>query len=48
VKNKFTVDDYRHYIFTPRDLTSWCQGLLRYHMNQENLLDVLAYEVSDD
>jgi dynein heavy chain 2 len=32
VKAKFTVDDYRHYMFNPRDLTEWTFGLLRYEL----------------
>lgn len=28
-RSKFTVDDHRHYLFTPRDLTSLVRGLLR-------------------
>ena len=30
VRSRFTVDDYRHYLFTPRELTAWVHGLLRY------------------
>ncbi|CAG0920502.1 unnamed protein product, partial [Notodromas monacha] len=26
----FSVDDHGHYVFTPRDLTRWAMGLLRY------------------
>lgn len=44
VKSKFSVDDQRHYIFTPRDLTAWVQGLLRYDCESENFLDVVAHE----
>lgn len=44
VKSKFSVDDQRHYIFSPRDLTAWVQGLLRYDCDSENLLDVVAHE----
>ena len=32
MKARFTVDDYSHYIFTPRDLTKWVMGLLRSGM----------------
>lgn len=42
VKQKFSVDDYRHYQFTPRDLTEWVLGMLRY--DDPELLDVFAYE----
>lgn len=44
VRQKFSVDDYRHYLFSPRDLTEWCFGLLRYDLSKERLLDVWAYE----
>lgn len=29
LKSTFSVDDYSHYSFTPRHLTSWLQGLHR-------------------
>ncbi len=29
-KQAFSVDDQRHYLFTPRDMTRWAAGLLRY------------------
>lgn len=32
VKGTFTVDDYSHYLFTPRDLTAWINALLRYDL----------------
>ena len=44
VKLQFSVDDHRHYLFTPRDLTAWVVGLLRYNTADEDLLDVFAYE----
>ena len=28
-RKKFSVDEQRHYLFTPRDLTTWLRGLLR-------------------
>lgn len=46
IRAKFTVDDQRHYIFTPRDLTSLVRGLLRYDASQENLLDYVANEAN--
>lgn len=30
VRKQFTIDDHSHYVFTPRDLTSWVLGLMRY------------------
>ncbi|RHY58768.1 hypothetical protein DYB34_000770 [Aphanomyces astaci] len=44
IRAKFSVDDHRHYLFTPRDLTRWTFGLLRYDLAGEEVLDVLAYE----
>ncbi|KDO32540.1 hypothetical protein SPRG_03015 [Saprolegnia parasitica CBS 223.65] len=44
VRSKFSVDDHRHYLFTPRDVTQWTFGLLRYDLEHEELLDVVAYE----
>mmetsp|Transcript_8125 Transcript_8125/g.10764 ORF Transcript_8125/g.10764 Transcript_8125/m.10764 type:complete len:2280 (+) Transcript_8125:2-6841(+) len=46
VKQKFSVDDHRHYLFTPRDLTAWSLSLLRYDLEAEELLDVFAYEAA--
>ena len=43
---KFSVDDHRHYLFTPRELTKWIMGLFYYDLGKEELLDVFAYEVS--
>ncbi|OQR98203.1 dynein heavy chain [Achlya hypogyna] len=44
VRAKFSVDDHRHYLFTPRDVTQWTFGLLRYDLATEDVLDVVAYE----
>lgn len=51
VRSKFTVDDYSHYLFTPRDLTNWILGLLRYNLDSgsrdsstQHLLEIWAYE----
>ena len=30
VRQKFSVDDHRHYLFTPREITAWVFGLMRY------------------
>lgn len=35
VKRSFRPDDYRHYQFTPRNLTEWVQGLQRLAMGVE-------------
>lgn len=44
VKTKFTVDEQRHYLFTPRDLTKWVFALVRYDLEHEDVLDALAHE----
>ena len=46
VRRKLSVDEQRHYLFTPRDLTQWTRGLLRYELEQTSqpLLDMWAYE----
>lgn len=46
VLQRFSVDEQRHYLFTPRDLTSWVRGLMRYPLEEEPLLEVLAYEAA--
>ncbi|RDD40688.1 Cytoplasmic dynein 2 heavy chain 1 [Trichoplax sp. H2] len=51
VRSKFTVDDYSHYLFTPRDLTRWTLGLLRYDLAEssgtgDSLLTAFAYEAN--
>lgn len=51
MRSRFTVDDYSHYLFTPRDLTKWCLSLLRYDLNagakegsSDHVLEIWAYE----
>ncbi len=51
LRSKFTVDDYGHYLFTPRELTRWVMGLLRYDLtggssdgSSKHVLEVWAYE----
>ncbi|CAM9131219.1 unnamed protein product, partial [Ectocarpus sp. 4 AP-2014] len=44
VKGRFSVDEHRHYLLTPRDLTAWVRGLLWYELNSEQVLDCVAYE----
>lgn len=45
VKQKFSVDDYRHYLQTPKELTKWIFGLMRYEaQGAESLVEVLTYE----
>ena len=45
-REKFTVDDRRHYVFNPRDVTIWVKNLCRYDLESENLLDVIAHEAN--
>ena len=45
-REKFTVDDRRHYLFTPRDVTIWVKNLCRYDLSTENLLDVVVNEAN--
>ncbi|CAH1776602.1 unnamed protein product [Owenia fusiformis] len=50
LRQRFTVDDYSHYLFTPRDLTQWVMNLMRYDLassqggSTEPLLEVWTYE----
>ena len=45
-REKFTVDDRRHYLFTPRDMTQWVKNLCRYDLATENLLDCASNEAN--
>jgi dynein heavy chain 2 len=38
IKAKFTVDDQRHYLFSPKHLTQWVFGLLRYEFSAGDAL----------
>ncbi|XP_065833043.1 cytoplasmic dynein 2 heavy chain 1-like isoform X2 [Oscarella lobularis] len=53
LRSKFTIDDHSHYVFTPRDLTDWTLGFLRYDQaaaaasagsESDRLLEIWAYE----
>lgn len=46
IKATFLVDDARHYLFTPRDLSAWVNNLSQYDLGGEDLLDVISYEGS--
>lgn len=35
VKQRYTIDDARHYAFTPRDLTSWVYALARHQLGTD-------------
>ena len=45
VKSKFSVDDHRHYQFTPRMITQLIFQLLRYEINEaQSLIETMIYE----
>ena len=45
-RQKFSVDEHRHYLFTPRDLTGVVFNLLRYSIGSpQDLIEVLIYEL---
>lgn len=49
VHKHFTVDDHSHYVFTPRDLTQWILGLMRYPLSDNTpthdlVLEAWSYE----
>jgi len=45
LNQKFSVDEHRHYLFTPRDATQWIFNLMRYEVNEaQSLVEALAYE----
>ncbi|XP_052794024.1 cytoplasmic dynein 2 heavy chain 1-like isoform X3 [Mya arenaria] len=51
LRSKFTVDDYSHYLFTPRDLTTWVLSFLRYDLaggskdnSTDHVFEIFAYE----
>lgn len=45
-RERFTVDDHRHYLFTPRDVTKWVKNLCRYELSTEELMEVLIHEAN--
>ena len=45
IKENFTFDMYHHYIFTPRDISNWLIGLLRYECKSpDELIKAWGYE----
>jgi hypothetical protein len=46
VRNTFSPVRQNHYIFTPRDLTRWCLGFLRYDLKGDEQSVSLVLEVS--
>ena len=49
LKAQFSIDDHSHYLFTSRDVTRWCTGLMRYKQEEMDtspsaILQVWAYE----
>lgn len=43
-KEAFSINEHRHYLLTPRELTRWVKGLLGYDLEAEELLRVFCYE----
>jgi dynein heavy chain 2 len=43
-KEKFTVDERRHYLFTPRDITSLVKNISRYNYPSESILASITHE----
>jgi dynein heavy chain 2 len=47
VKSNFSIDEHRHYLYTPRDITQLIFSLLRYDIRDaQSLVEVLIYESS--
>ncbi len=47
VKTNFSVDEHRHYLFTPRDVTQLIFSILRYDVREaQGLIEVMIYESS--
>jgi dynein heavy chain 2 len=45
IKSKFPNDEHRHYLFTPREVTEWIFGLMRYEATTaQPLIESLIYE----
>ncbi|XP_056634261.1 cytoplasmic dynein 2 heavy chain 1 [Diorhabda sublineata] len=52
IRNSFNTFKNKHYIFTPHDVTKWCQGIVRYkntsNINvEEFILQIFKYEARD-
>jgi len=42
---KFSIDEHRHYLFTPRDITTMIFSMLRYEIPEaQALIEILIYE----
>jgi dynein heavy chain 2 len=47
VRSKFTVDEHRHYLFTPRNITYMIFSILRYEIPEaQSLIEIMIYESS--
>ena len=44
MRERFSRDDHSHYLFSPRHLTEWAVGLLRYDLAADPLLECWAHE----
>lgn len=47
VKETFTSNEYRHYVFSPHELTRWSNGIKRYKNDNEIEIDDFIIEVSN-
>ena len=45
VRDTFSVDEHRHYLVTPRDISAIVTGLLRYEISTQHVFEALTYEV---
>lgn len=45
-REKFSVDDQRHYLFTPRDVTTLVKNICRYDLGAEDVLTTVCHEAS--
>eukprot|EP00002_Diphylleia_rotans_P017833 TRINITY_DN345_c0_g1_i5.p1 TRINITY_DN345_c0_g1~~TRINITY_DN345_c0_g1_i5.p1 ORF type:complete len:2631 (-),score=563.81 TRINITY_DN345_c0_g1_i5:572-7306(-) len=43
-RTQFTLDMQPHYLFTPRDITQWLFGLLRYDFSSADFMEIWVYE----
>ena len=48
ILQRFTIDEYRHYLYTPRSLTQVVFGILRYenYNKEEFFYEILTYEIN--
>lgn len=49
IRGTFLVTNYKHYEFSPHDITNWCSTILRYidilqSGSENSLLEIICYE----